>query len=303
MIGLSLLKLKELVMKIKRYTIGLIGLVIMVLIGVCYLFFSQYQFSYFCKVEPVNEESAWVQEQSVTGEESEYFFEFAKKTLENYLQEELAIIDPTIRSIQTDGLQKYFITLDSIGIDNEYNVDIYHYYMIIHKNPDNKLYVMPFGIEVVKGETDKVRQDLLMSMLKSINGWGLEHEKTWERWQEIMVNMNYKNVESLQEHYHTSETIFYVQSLICFINEYITNSPDQAFIQISQNGLYQKVLDFEIKSITDVNQHEESYAVVEGTVRVYGQEHIHDYKVEMTYKVKKNSDRSFKIVQQTGIVK
>ena len=290
-------------MKIKRYTIGLIGLAIIALIGICYLFFSRYPFSYFSEVEPVNEENTSMQEQLITGEESEYFFEFAKKTLENYLNDELAIIDPTIRSIQTDGLQKYFITLDSIGIDNKHNVDIYHYYMIIHKNPDNKLYVMPFGIEVVKEEMDKVRQDLLTSMLKFVNGWGLGHEETWERWQEIMVNMNYKNVESVQERRYTSETIFYVQSLICFINEYITNMPDQAFIQISQNGLYQKVLDFEIKSITDVNQHKESYAVVEGTVRVYGQEHIHDYKVEMTYKVKKNKDRSFTIVQQTGIVK
>lgn len=290
-------------MKNKRYTIGLISILIVVLIGICYLFFSRDSCSYFSKAEPIRQETEYIQETPVTEEESEYFFEFAKKTLETYLKEDLAIIDPTIRSIQTDGLQKYFITLDSIGIDNEYNVDIYHYYMIIHKNPDDRLYVMPFGIEIVKGEMDKVRQDLLTSMLKSVNGWGLEHEETWERWQDIMVNMNYKNVEALPQRGHTSETIFYVQSLICFINDYITNMPDQAFIQISQNGLYQKLLDFEIKSITDVNQHKESYAVVEGTVRVYGQEHIHDYKVEMTYKVKKNRDGSFTIIQQTGIVK
>ena len=118
-----------------------------------------------------------------------------------------------------------------------------------------------------------------------------------------MVNMNYKNAESRQGRMHTTETIFYVQSLICFINEYITNMPDEAFMQISKDGLYQKVLDFEIKSITDVNQHEESYAIVEGTVRVYEKERIHDYQVEMTYKIKRNRDRSFTVVHQMGQVK
>lgn len=290
-------------MKIKRYATGLISLTLIVLTSACYLFFSKHQSRYSPKGEPIHEEKTIVQEQTITGEESEYFFAFAKKALETYLEEDLAIIDPAIRSIQTDGLQKYFITLDSIGIDNEYNVDIYHYYMVIHRNPEDKLYVMPFGIEVVKGEVDKVRQDLLTSMLKSVNGWGLEHEKTWERWQDVMVNMNYKNAESRQGRMHTTETIFYVQSLICFINEYITNMPDEAFMQISKDGLYQKVLDFEIKSITDVNQHEESYAIVEGTVRVYEKERIHDYQVEMTYKIKRNRDRSFTVVHQMGQVK
>lgn len=290
-------------MKIKRYAIGLISLTLIVITSACYLFFSKDQSRYSPKEEPIHEENTRVQEQTITGEESKYFFEFAKKALEAYFEEDLAIIDPAIRSIQTDGLQKYFITLDSIGIDNEYNVDLYHYYMVIHRNPEDKLYVMPFGIEVVKGEIDKVKQDLLTSMLKSVNGWGLEHEKTWQRWQDVMVNMNYKNAESRQGRIHTTETIFYVQGLICFINEYITNMPNEAFMQISKTGVYKEVLDFEIKSITDVNQHEESYAIVEGKVRVYEKERIHDYQVEMTYKIKRNTDGSFTVVHQMGQVK
>lgn len=290
-------------MKTKRYALCLIGLVLTLIASTSYLFFIHNESQNAKNQRIVKHERDVIIDQAIAVEEGEDFLEFAKKTLERYFAEDLAIIDPSIRSIQTDGLHRYLVMLDSIGMDSDYNIDLYHYYMVIHKSPDNRLYMMPFGIEVVKGEIEKVRQDLLVSMLKSVNGWGLEEEKAWQRWQNAMMKMNYKNNETTNEIKHNTETIFYVQSLICFINEYITSMPDQAFMQISKTGLYQEVLDFEIKSITDVNNHEESFAVVEGKVRVYEKERIRDYQVEMTYKLISNPDRTFTIIHQKGQVK
>lgn len=290
-------------MKTKRYVVCLAGLVLMMIVSTRYLSFipNKAKDSFIHKNESAKNEHLMVP--AVMVEEKERFLEFAKQTLDRYFEEELAIIDPTIRSIQTDGLHKYFVTLDSIGIDNKHHIDVYRYYMIIHKGAQNELYMMPFGIEVAKGEIDKVKQDLLVSMLKSVNGWGLQYDEVWKRWQDAMVNMNYKNNESTNEQRHNAETMFYVQSLICFINEYITNRPDEAFMQISKTGLYQEILDFEIKSITDVNNHKEAYAVIEGKVRVYEKERIYDYQVEMTYTLISNPDRTFTITHQKGQVK
>ena len=59
-------------MKIKRYAIGLISLTLIVLTSACYLFFSKHQSRYSPKGEPIHEEKTIVQEQTITGEESEY---------------------------------------------------------------------------------------------------------------------------------------------------------------------------------------------------------------------------------------
>ena len=288
-------------MKIKRCIMCMIVLIIGAIAGFIYLFFRIDKRNYFYDTQAINESKEARQEPSVTANEMEDLSVYIKKLIDEYLEEELAIIDPSIKSIQADGLNRYLVELDCVGIDNSYDIDMYHYYMVIHKNNEGRLYMMPFGMEVVKGEIEKVRQDLLVSMLKMVNSWGLKPDEEWRRWQETMLKMNYKNKEDAQ----VSEvgTVFYVQRLMSFINDYIVNNPEEAFIRVSKKGLYQEILDFEMMSITNINDQKECHAKVEAKVRVYENESIRDYQVEMTYEVVTHTDGTFRITEQKGRIK
>lgn len=288
-------------MKKKRCTMCMIVLTISAIAGFSYLFFRIEKRNHFYDTQPINEPEEASQVSPITEDEIEDLSVYTKKLIDEYLEEELAIIDPVIKSIQTDGLNRYLVQLDCVGIDNNYDIDMYHYYMVIHKNSEGRLYMMPFGIEVIKGDIEKVRQDLLVSMLKMVNSWGLEPDEEWGRWQETMLKMNYKNKENAQD--NSVHTVFYVQRLMSFIDDYIVNNPEEAFIKVSKKGLYQEILDFEMMSITNINDRKECHAKVEAKVRVYENESIRDYQVEMIYKIITHADGTFRITEQKGRIK
>lgn len=290
-------------MKVKRYILCMIVLIIGIIASSIYLFDrgnkQDNAHNDLVIKQAVKEDS----HDMITSKEADYFFEFAKQALESYAETHLAIIDPVIRSIQTDGLNRYFISIECIGINNDYEVEPYYCYMIIYKNSMGELGMMPFGIEIIKGNAEKIKQDLLISMLKTINGWGLESDEAKKRWQETIIGMKYANEDNEQEIQVDLGTVFYVQQVIDFINGYISDYPEEAFIKISANGIYQELLDFEIKSISSIRDYQECIVKVDGKIRIYEEESIRDYLVEMTYTVVTEPDGTFVIIRQKGKIK
>lgn len=176
-------------MKIKKCTVYMIVLIIGAISCSIYLFLNMGmdKRNTFCDTQVASQPEEVSSNPSITEAEIEDLFKYAKDIMEEYLGEELAIIDPGIISIQTDGFNRYLVELNSIGINNSYEVDLYYYYMVIQKNNEGRLYMTPFGIEIVKGEIEKVRKDLLVSMLKMMNNWGIKPDEQWKRWQEAML--------------------------------------------------------------------------------------------------------------------
>lgn len=108
-------------------------------------------------------------------EEKERLFKFALSILEQNLKGKIALIDPRLVALEEDGYNRYFLKIEGIGIDDRQTIDLYHFYFIIEKSQEDKLYMMPSGSQVLIGEVDNVKEDILISMLKYINQWEINN--------------------------------------------------------------------------------------------------------------------------------
>lgn len=157
-------------MRWKRYTILSLAC-ILILIGL--------SIGYFKKEIPAGTESVLKTEAvsmpQIDTEEQERLFKFSLSILEESLKGKIALIDPRLVALEEDGYNRYFLKIEGIGVDNRQTIDLYHFYFILQKSQDDKLYMMPSGTHVLIGEVDNVKEDILISMLKFINEWEINN--------------------------------------------------------------------------------------------------------------------------------
>lgn len=153
-------------MKWKRYTI--LSLVCsLILIGLSIICFKK-EIPEAKEVVLKSEETSIPQ---IDKEEKERLFKFSLNILEKTLKGKIALIDPELVTLETDACNRYFLKIEGIGIDDKRGIDLYHFYFILQKSQEDKLYMMPFGLEVLIGDVDNVKEDILISMLKYTNEW------------------------------------------------------------------------------------------------------------------------------------
>lgn len=111
---------------------------------------------------------------SISETQKEHLFKFALSMLENQSRGKLALIDPRLINVEEDGHNRYFLKIEGIGINNKQIIDLYHFYFILYESNENVLYIMPSGSQVLVGEVERVKEDILISMLKLINDWGIK---------------------------------------------------------------------------------------------------------------------------------
>nr|WP_307988978.1 hypothetical protein [uncultured Niameybacter sp.] len=157
-------------MRWKRYTILSLAC-ILILIGL--------SIGCFKKEIPAGTESVLKTEvvsmPQIDTEEQERLFNFSLSILEESLKGKIALIDPRLVALEEDGYNRYFLKIEGIGVDNRQTIDLYHFYFILQKSQDDKLYMMPSGSQVLIGEVDNVKEDILISMLKFINEWEINN--------------------------------------------------------------------------------------------------------------------------------
>ncbi|MEG0846775.1 MAG: hypothetical protein RR090_01480 [Niameybacter sp.] len=231
--------------------------------------------------------------------EKERLFQFANSILEETFKGKVALVDHQMDLISQDGHDRYFVKVEGVGINEQQKVDIYHYYMILQRTTQDELYMMPFGLEVLKGEVDKIEEDILISMLKLTNGWEMSQEEVLDKWRNNMEGEYYNNLKQVTLDINN---LYYLQSLMCFVNEYIYTNEEEAFLKIGGEHVKRDLLDFTIREIKNKDMQEENTVIVTGKLRVYGTEWIKDYLIEMSYKIAMDEKGRFHIVGQDGII-
>lgn len=232
--------------------------------------------------------------------DEERLFRFAENILEETYKGKVALIDSRMTLLEADGHDRYLVKVESVGVNSKEKVDLYRYYMILQRTPQDELYMMPFGLEMLVGEIEQVKEDVLISMLKVTNSWEMSQSEVLDKWNNTMENTYYNNLKQATEEINN---MYYLQSLICFVNDYIYKNGEKAFLPIGGDSVERELLDFSVREVKNREMQEENVVTVVGKLRVYGKEWIKDYKVEMMYTVEMDEEGNFNIEKQKGFIR
>ena len=155
-------------MKKKRYTILILGC-ILVFLGQITGWIKQDKIAQ--TEPPMALESQHISVPPRNIEEQDRLFKFSQNILEEAFKGKVALVDPRLVTVEEDGYNKYFLKIEGIGINTMQAIDLYHCYFILQKSEQDELYMMPSGLEVLVGQVDNVKEDILISMLKLTNEW------------------------------------------------------------------------------------------------------------------------------------
>ncbi|MDA3730717.1 hypothetical protein PBV87_04280 [Niameybacter massiliensis] len=241
-----------------------------------------------------------ISESSEESIDKERLFKFAENILEETYRGKVALIDSRMTLLEADGHDRYLVKVESVGVNSKEKIDLYHYYMILQRTAQDELYMMPFGLESLVGEVEQIKEDVLISMLKVTNSWEMSQSEVLDKWNKSMENTYYNNLKQATEEINN---MYYLQSLICFVNDYIYKNGENAFLPIGGDSVERELIDFAVREVKNREMQEENIVTVVGKLRVYGKEWIKDYKVEMMYTIEMDEQGNFNIEEQKGFIR
>lgn len=201
-----------------------------IIIGILLSIFIIISYTVVCIVQ-VNhkrnrEESVNKEEEILLSEaKKEEIEQFANKVVDQYPIEGHAMVVIESELISHDQYKRYLIEVNTVAISQGHSTDLYTYYVVIQENQEDQFYVLPFGVEVIKGNEDHLKREIMISMMKVVNGWGNSSEEFEDRWSkallipknraQIIKNKGENNEIDLNK-------IYYTQAVLKYMNDYLS---------------------------------------------------------------------------------
>lgn len=134
----------------------------------------------------------------------------------------MAIIDE--RLIAHDQYDRYLVEIDTVAINKNEGSGFYTYYIVIQENTESELYVLPFGVEVIQDNIETLKREIVISMMKVVNGWGSSAEEFEARWiKAIGIADSERMGASYAYEKLDLEDIFQIQSIFKYMNKYLVS--------------------------------------------------------------------------------
>lgn len=154
---------------------------------------------------------------------------FANYIVDQHPVEGHAMIVIESELISHDEYERYLVEVDTVAINEGHSTDLYTYYVVIQKDQEDEFYVMPFGIEVIKGDKDHLQREIMISMMKVVNGWGNSAEEFQDRWSKALVipKMRAPMMDNNKTNNQIDlDKIYYTQAILKYMNDYLSSYKD-----------------------------------------------------------------------------
>lgn len=158
----------------------------------------------------------------VSKEKTEELERFAIEIVDQYSIENHAMVVVESGLIANDQYKRYLVQVETVAINQQVGNGLYTYYIVIQENKEGKFYVPPFGVEILKNTRDPLKREIIISMMKVINGWGDTTEEFEKRWGKILGNTEeLKNKAGIEKKNTKLEGIYFIQSILKYMIHYL----------------------------------------------------------------------------------
>lgn len=207
---------------IKRKVRMIVGILLIIFCVILFvgLFILQANYNKKLKDLSVNKDS----ESLLSESKKEEIKQFANKVVDEYPIEGHAMVVVENELISHDQYKRYLVQVSAVAINKEYNTELYTYYVVIQEDQEDKFYVLPFGVEIIKGDEDHLKREIMISMMKVVNGWGNSSWEFEERWSKALL-MPKSRTQVIKDKRDGNQvdlnTIYYTQGVLKHISDYL----------------------------------------------------------------------------------
>lgn len=235
--------------------------------------------------------------------------------------EGITAIDMIKGTMEVDPYNRYLATFQVLGVNDEEEIDLYDYYIVVQEDEENKLFILPFGIEILPSNHQSIKKDIAKSILKVANGWGLPS-----------ATMNQEGINSSEKiptvgNDAILKSIATIQSIITFMENYMTNwlnaieAKEPSLVEhyyeegskfkkvqidkikkLNKNEMTVEIYDVQVVDIKCVKEDTLFEVTIRGDFRVYSKEQIKMMDQVVTYTLEKNND-TFLLIEEKIIKK
>lgn len=150
--------------------------------------------------------------------------QFANKVVDQYPIEGHAMVVIESKLISHDQYKRYLVEVNAVAISQGHSTDLYTYYVVIQEDKEDQFYVLPFGVEIIKGDEDHLKREIMISMMKVVNGWGNSSEEFEDRWSKALL-IPRNRAQIIKNKGNDNEVdlskIYYTQGVLKYMNDYL----------------------------------------------------------------------------------
>ncbi|MGL6174944.1 MAG: TcaA NTF2-like domain-containing protein [Cellulosilyticaceae bacterium] len=162
------------------------------------------------------------QQAPVSEEKTKQLEKFAAEIIDKYPIENHAMVIIETQLIANDQYKRYLVEVETVAVNQQVGKGVYTYYIVIQENKEGKFYIPPFGVEILKDTTDPLKREIIISMMKVVNGWGATVEEFEERWGKIPGSSKVRGSQSGRGKDNTNlEVIYFMQSVLKYMTHYL----------------------------------------------------------------------------------